>query len=741
MFYTKFLRMASTVATKNRLAYEKSAYLLQHASNPVDWYPWGKEAFEKAKKEDKPIFLSVGYSTCHWCHVMEHESFEDETVAKYLNENFLNIKMDREERPDIDKQYMSYVQAMTGHGGWPMSMWLTPELKGIISGTYFPKDDNQYTGQPGFLTILKRFIDQWKNKRDVLENQAQRLTEALGSNSLDVLSGTDMPNQNSIKRLANNFERRYDRNFGGFSKAPKFPQPGIMLFLFRHFIWAKNNPSVNSGDFTAVEAAMHTLEMMARGGIHDHVGKGFHRYSVDNRWHVPHFEKMLYDQSQLCQCYSEAFQLSREQRFADTLEGILTYMFRDLKHPEGGFYAAEDADSHETHGDNNKKVEGAFYSWSQEELKTIFETEHGDSRLSDIFMKVFDIQPFGNVERSSDPHGELKGKNVLIQRKPLKDMAKELAMEEEDLKNEINRACKILFEKRDHRPRPHRDEKFVSTWNGMAISGLCKAGLALSKPEVIEKAIDCANFIKKYLITSDRKLLRCCYADSQKRVVQLDEPIEGVCLDYACVTAGFLDLYEATLDSKWLKEAEKLQSKQDELFWDNSEGHESYFVSVNPDLLFKLKDEQDGAEPGSNSVASMNLLRLAEYTGNEHFKNKAEAIFKTYSELIDQMAIAVPHLMAAFVKYHSSNANRVIFFGDSMEEFNFAFNKACDIFKSLFNANDEFMVERHEWLKELKKNTDPDFKGVILIRGGNEKAIYNKPKDLSPESYFQNFRV
>src|ERR1700736_3773769 len=440
----------------NRLASQKSPYLLQHAHNPVDWYPWGEEAFAKARQQNKPIFLSIGYSTCHWCHVMAHESFESEEVAAIMNREFVNIKVDREERPDVDRVYMTFVQATTGGGGWPMSVWLTPDLKPFVGGTYFPLEDRY--GQPAFKKVLERIAAAWKQDHEKIVDQSSKIISALRESQTAQPAATGKIDIKILETAYEQFARSYDAEEGGFSNAPKFPRPVTLNFLSRFYA---RDPSSASGK-RALEMNTFTLRKMAAGGMHDHLGGGFHRYSVDRYWHVPHFEKMLYDQAQLVTAYLEAFQITQEPEFASVAHDTLDYVMRDMNSPEGGFFSAEDADSPVVAGDGSaprtadpgsasgdpdhaKTAEGAFYVWTKQEIDTVL----GDA--AEIFNFHYGVEPHGNVLEGSDPHDEFRGKNVLIQRHTVAETAQRFQKTETDIERSLAQSRAILFELRSKR--------------------------------------------------------------------------------------------------------------------------------------------------------------------------------------------------------------------------------------------------------------------------------------------------
>lgn len=522
---------ASTPETpkfSNRLAKERSPYLLQHAHNPVDWFPWGDEAFEKAKKENKLIFLSVGYSTCHWCHVMEHESFEDEEVAKIMNEFYVNIKVDREERPDIDKIYMTFVQATSGRGGWPMSVFLTPELHPVTGGTYFPKEDKW--GRPGFKSILSDLASKWaKQSHDFMTSGAHILEvlKKVSEITLDNSEGTlQLPGETCWISCMSRYFKTFEKEFGGFGLAPKFPQPSNLNFLFHAY--ARDKESAVGKQ--CLEMCLHTLRKMADGGIHDHISNGFARYSVDDRWHVPHFEKMLYDQAQLAISYTDAYLATKDQFFAEIVKDILTYVGRDLSHKSGGFYSAEDADSFPSFDAQHKK-EGAFCVWEYDEVKSLLvgkEVAAKDSTTDTaipyiyIFSHHFNIEKGGNVDHANDPHGELMYKSVLIILGSSAETAQKFGLTIEKLNEVLDECKKILYEERQKRPRPHLDSKMLCSWNGLMIAAYARAGQALTDKDYVDRAIKAANFVKQNLYNEESgSLYRSCYRGEDGNVAQM----------------------------------------------------------------------------------------------------------------------------------------------------------------------------------------------------------------------------
>ena len=613
----------------NRLAHEKSPYLLQHADNPVDWLPWGEEAFTKARQENKPIFLSIGYSTCHWCHVMAHESFESPEVAAVMNREFVNVKVDREERPDVDRVYMTFVQATTGGGGWPMSVWLTPELKPFVGGTYFPPEDRW--GQPGFPKVLQRIAAAWKQDAEKISEQGTKIVAALGQAA--VAGAPDPGHRLGPKTLDTAYQqiaRGYDAHEGGFGVAPKFPRPVTLNFLAR--VYARN-PDSESGKH-ALEMNLFTLRKMAAGGMHDHLGGGFHRYSVDAYWHVPHFEKMLYDQAQLAVAYLDAFQISREPLFEEIARDTLDYVRRDMTAKDGGFFSAEDADSEIPGSAEHQKREGAFYVWSKDEVDAAI------GASAEVFNFHYAVKPEGNVPSGGDPHGEFTGKNILIELGSVAATAKHFEKDEAEVRRLLAAARQELFAVRAQRPRPHLDDKIITAWNGLMISAFARAAQLLNDPVYLEAAIRAATFLSTELYDSSRKVLFRNYREGRSAV-------EGFADDYAFFIQGLLDLYEASFDAGWLRFAIELQEIQDRLFFDNERG--GYFSGTgnDPSILLRLKEDNDSAEPAASSVAALNLLRLAQIRNDAGSYECAEKTIDAFAPQIAHFASAMPQMLVA----------------------------------------------------------------------------------------------
>ena len=595
----------------NRLAREKSPYLLQHAGNPVDWYPWGEEAFARARGEGKPIFLSIGYSTCHWCHVMEHESFENKEIAEILNRSFVSIKVDREERPDVDRVYMTYVQALSGHGGWPLNVWLTPELKPFFGGTYFPPEERH--GRASFSHVLRAIATSWAEEREKLVAEGNRVIEVLsqqGRASAAELAGAESgsmdltePGAEAFEKCFQYFYEAFDPHSGGFGSAPKFPRASNLHFVFRA---AAIQGLESEAGVEAVRMATTTLQKMAQGGIHDHVGGGFHRYSVDGEWFVPHFEKMLYDQAQIAINYLEARQATGHEVFAWVARDIFDYVERELTDGAGGFYSAEDADSLPPESANDpaaRKTEGAFYLWTKAELDAVLGSD------AELVATHFDVRPDGNVSSEQDPFGEFRGKNILRQRRSLVETARSLKLDVETANSRLVAALEKLREERARRPRPHLDDKIITGWNGLMISALARGAQVLAEETLARRATRAAEFIQRELYDDARGILFRSYREERSAV-------EGFADDYAFLIQGLLDLYEASFDIRWLQWAERLQQTMDRLFWDEANG--GYFNSIahDPSVVLRLKEGYDGAEPSPSSVAAMNLLRLAAIASN-----------------------------------------------------------------------------------------------------------------------------
>ncbi len=617
----------------NRLAEEHSPYLLQHKDNPVDWFPWGAEAFDRAHREDKPIFLSIGYSTCHWCHVMEHESFESRQVAEVLNRHFVPIKVDREERPDVDRVYMTFVQATTGSGGWPMSVWLTPSLQPFYGGTYFPPASKW--GRPGFIDILKEIVRAWEEDRARIETSAESITERLRELGRDGGS-RPVPESGALDEGVRQFAAAFDPRRGGFGDAPKFPRPSELLFLLREH--------ARTGSTDARDMVLITLRAMALGGMRDHVGGGFHRYSVDGNWRVPHFEKMLYDQAQLVLAYLEAAQASGDPFFAEVAEDTLEYVQRDLTDEAGGFYSAEDADSvppEQTGDPSPHKMEGAFYIWRDEEIGEVLGDDANPFRIR------YGILPDGNAP--FDPQNEFVHKNLLYTARGIDEVMSATAKSRAEVEAALARARTKLQERRATRPRPHLDDKVLTAWNGLMIGAFARAAR-------VDAARRAALFIWKHLWNPEtRTLLR--------RYRRGDAAVEGYAEDYAYLIFGLLELFQADGDPRWLEWALMLQHRQDELFADPIEG--GWFSTTGRDesVLLRLKEDYDGAEPSATSVSVLNLLTLSHLTSDAGFEQSIERALGMFASRLEQGARTVPMMMAALSAYRAG-LSQVVVVGD-----------------------------------------------------------------------------
>jgi uncharacterized protein len=631
----------------NRLARERSPYLLQHAANPVDWYPWGDEAFARARRDDKPIFVSIGYSTCHWCHVMEHESFENPAIAEILNREFVSIKIDREERPDVDRVYMAFVQSTTGAGGWPMTVFVTHDLKPFYGGTYFPPTSRW--GRPGFADLLGEIARVWKEDRARVEQAATELLARLrGVTGAGTASRAEaeVGDVDALERAVEQFQAAFDRRHGGFGDAPKFPRPSELLFLLREH--ARRG---GRGQHAAAPLLMatETLRAMARGGMHDHLGGGFHRYSVDAEWRVPHFEKMLYDQAQLVLAYLEAAQATGDDFYAAVAEDALGYVLRDMTSAEGGFFSAEDADSVPPDNPSGRKSEGAFYIWADAEIGSVV----GDDAA--IARRRFGIRPGGNAPH--DPQGEFTGKNLLYVAESIEDVAAATGQSEEAVLAALGRIRPALVAARLGRPKPHLDDKILTAWNGLMIAAFARAGRVLpgsaAAPRYRQAASAAAGFIRERMWSAaDDRLLR--------RFREGEAAIDAYAEDYAYLTWGLLELFQATGEAAWLEWAITLQRLLDERFWDETDGAWFSTTGQDPTVLLRLKEDYDGAEPSASSVAALNALALAHLTGDGRYRARAERTLGRYGTRIGQAARAVPMMLCALSAWHAGSSQIVI---------------------------------------------------------------------------------
>ena len=609
----------------NSLIREKSPYLLQHAHNPVDWMAWGEEAFAKARQENKPIFLSIGYSTCHWCHVMERESFESEKVAAVLNAHFVSIKVDREERPDVDKIYMTFVQAVSGQGGWPLNVFITPDLKPFYGGTYWPPESKY--GRPSFLQVLEQVGKLWQTRQADIKESAEDFHSKLQGFTAQQQTNASMLTPAILHSAVAHFKEEYDPRHGGFGNAPKFPRPSQPIFLLRE--------AVRFGDTNAIEMVLNTCDKMAAGGMHDQLGGGFARYSVDAQWLVPHFEKMLYDNAQLLNLYLDAYLVSGNPKYADTARKIIAYVLRDMTHPEGGFYSAEDADS--------EGKEGKFYCWTKAELAKLLSPEEFNVAVS-----YFGITDEGNFVDHSDPE-PLPNQNVLSVVHPNLTEGDRLLLASAERK---------MFEARSKRARPHLDDKVLASWNGMMLGALARAYAVLGDQSYRTAAEKNLHFLQSKLWDAQPKTLYHRWRDGERDNAQLLD-------DYANVLGGVIDLYEATLEPKHLEFALQIAEQMMARFYDPKEG--GFWQSAgSKDLILRIKEDYDGAEPSGNSVASLALLRLGAICDRKDFRDAAEKTLRLFAERMEKLPQAVPHFLIA-LDYMLDEPRRVVLVGDSKD--------------------------------------------------------------------------
>ncbi|MCF8055913.1 MAG: thioredoxin domain-containing protein [Desulfocapsa sp.] len=631
MKQTNSKNIPSQTRAANHLLHEKSPYLLQHAYNPVDWYPWNAEALAKAALENKPIFLSIGYSTCHWCHVMAHESFEDQEVADFLNKHFISIKVDREELPGIDQIYMTATRAMTGGGGWPMSLFLFPNTKPFYAGTYFPPRASH--GRPGFLEVLQTVHKAWKNDRESLRLSAEQVTAYIKK---EIPGRSQTLDRAWMDKGFQQIEESYEPKYGGFGQAPKFPRPVVIDFLFHYY--------KASGKKEARDMALFTLEQMAAGGMYDHIGGGFHRYSVDTEWRVPHFEKMLYDQSQLASVYLSAFQLNGDPAFRETAVQILEYVLRDMQDPSGGFYSAEDADSENPYNPA-EHGEGAYYLWTEGEIDTILPT-----REASLFKMYYGVKKDGNA--LYDPQKEFTGQNILYRAKDLAEVARSGGLKEVELTSQLQEARRKLLTKRQTRTAPHLDDKIITAWNGLMISALARGAMILEEGRYLSAASRGADFILHHLMAGGE--LKRRWRDGEAHFpAGLD--------DYSFFIQGLLDLYAASHDPLRLRQAMELTEKQIALFSDEKGGF--YDTPESADLLVRMKGAYDGAEPSGNSVAAVNLLRLAGLTGKDEWRQLAEKSMESFGQALSSYPPAMP-LMLVAMDFQQDKPRQIVVAGE-----------------------------------------------------------------------------
>jgi len=608
----------------NRLIHESSPYLRQHAHNPVDWYPWGPEAFARARELSRPIFLSIGYSTCHWCHVMERESFENPEIAKLLNENFVCIKVDREERPDLDRVYMTFLQASTGGGGWPMSLWLTPQLKPFLGRTYLPPEDRE--GQPGLKNLLPRLAQMWAQQGEQIVRQADQMLAALRTDTQT--SAAELPIAALRQRAFAQLRRNFDATNGGFESAPKFPMPVNLEFLL-DVAATEQDPATRD---TARQLVLTTLQRMAAGGIHDQLGGGFHRYAVDAQWRIPHFEKMLYDQAQLVAVYLTAGQLTHDPELFSTARDTLAYVQRRMTDATGGFYSAEDADSRH-HATESGLREGGCYLWTTAEI-----TQTLTPKAAALFNFAYGVETDGNVMGPGS--AEFSGQNILRREHTPAEAAARFGLTLRDTEASLAASRRQLVVMADRRPRPARDEKILTAWNGLMISAFARAARVLNEPAYAVTAARAADFISTQLVDPGSGRLSRSYHAGKRSGGAFAE-------DYAFLIQGLLDLYEADFNPRWLGWATQLQDQQDALFWDRAAG--GYFANTadDPSVVLRLKEDSDGVEPSANSVAIRNLVRLAAMLHRDDWHDRAAQTGRAFAAALDREPLALTQMLAA----------------------------------------------------------------------------------------------
>jgi len=656
---TKHKRPDGWAKYTNRLFLESSPYLIQHAHNPINWYPWGNEAFETAKNLNRPVLLSIGYSTCHWCHVMEEESFEDEEIARYMNQNYVAVKVDREERPDLDAIYMKAVQAITGRGGWPMTVWLTPDRKPFYGVTYFPARDGDRGIGMGFLTFLKKLDEIYHTQQDKVKKSSQQLASII-EQTLSPKTGDQLPDSNLMHQAVAYYKPASDPVFGGISGAPKFPSSLPVRFLLRYYR--------RTGDEKVLEIAKLTLEKMADGGIYDHVGGGFHRYAIDGQWLVPHFEKMLYDNALLIMAYLEGFQVTKDEKFKRVAEEILRYVDREMTSPQGAFYSATDADSLSPEG---HREEGYFFTWMPAELENVL----GQDR-ADVVKTYYAVGPAGNFE----------GRHILHTPKSAAAVAESLKIPAARLLTVIEESKELLYRQRSLRPPPLRDEKILTAWNGLMISAHARAGLILGESQYIERAAKAAQIILDKLYIKNR-LYRSYKDNRAKHKAYLN--------DYAFFIAALLDLYEASHDIRWLKKSIELDTVLEKYYEDSQNGGFFMTSSDHEKLIVREKPGYDGAEPSGNSVAILNLLRLAEFTFKDDYRKRAERALMSFLGGTESNQIALSEMLLSLDFYLDSPKEIVIVAPEGKKE------------------------EAEPFLREFRKQFLPN-RALIVVAAGKE---------------------
>lgn len=662
------MSMTTNSRISNRLADEKSPYLLQHANNPVNWYPWGDEAFNKAKEEDKPIFLSIGYSTCHWCHVMEGESFEDHEVADLMNKTFVSIKVDKEERPDIDNIYMAVCQAMTGSGGWPLTIMMTPEKKPFFSATYIPKESKY--GRMGMVDLIKKVDHLWKTDKETLITSAEKLTSRL--QNIYEEESEESVDENVLEEAASDLSSMFDDEYGGFGSAPKFPSPHNLLFLLRDYKRNSNKKSLNM--------VTKTLDVMAMGGIFDHIGYGFHRYSTDRKWLLPHFEKMLYDQAMIAMACVETYQATQNDKYKVTADRIFEYVINDMKAKEGAFYSAEDADS--------EGVEGKFYVWTADEIRKVLNVY--DAELA---IKAYGIKDEGNFR--DEATGKLEGLNILHLEEEIDDT----------LKSRLDNVRMQLKAIRDKRVRPLRDEKILTDWNGLMIGALAKAGRVFDNEEYIKTARIAADFFIGSIKENGRLFHR--YIDGEWN-------FSGNIDDYTFFTFGLIELYEATFDVKYLKEAFSLNNETINLFWDDSKGG-FYFTPKNGEnIIIRTKEFYDGAIPSGNSIEILNLIKLSRISGDTRLERYISDLQKVFSRTIKNAPLGYTAFLSG-IEYLLGKSYEIVICGDRNSE---------DTKNMICSLNKAFTPNKVVVFNPLNEDNSEIIKIAPYIK--NEKAIGGK---------------
>ena len=611
----------------NSLLAETSPYLLQHAGHPVAWRAWGEDVFEQALREDKLVFLSVGYSTCHWCHVMAHESFENVRVAELMNRHFINVKVDREERPDIDAVYMAYVQATTGQGGWPMSVWLTPAGKPVFGGTYFPPDDS--FGRPGFARVCVELARLWRDDRSRLEDHAGQAMDYLRREPVAEPDDGGVRGNTLHADFISRSEALFDAEWGGFGGAPKFPRPAIVRTLMQLSERFGREAALGA---LAWNMSDRTLRAMAAGGLHDHLGGGFHRYSVDRYWHVPHYEKMLYDQAQLAMAYLDAWQISGDGFHREVADGIFRYLLETLRDGGGAFHAAEDADSLPEAGAEHAR-EGAFWTWRDEEISGLLAAADAE-----VFGAAFGVRPGGNTRPESDPHGELKGQNTLFRAMSDEQLAARFGRPQHDIRECLGAAAKTLLEARSRRPPPHRDDKLVTAWNGLAIGALARGARVLGRDDLARAAHTAADFLRRELWDGGR-LFRS-YRGRRGKVA-------GFPADYIYLTSGLLELHAVSPDGGWLSWARQLQQQLDDEFLTATQDDYVMRPALAGETLMEIHGHHDGAEPAPNHVAAENLLKLAVWCDEPCYAARAHKLLDGGHRAFGTSPFAAPVWLAA----------------------------------------------------------------------------------------------